>query len=90
MCPFQDAQSFTSRLFQVQEGFQIVSCFLLSVNWKTFPSVKILFEYNLSDVGTTMAETTENATTDIATTMQNMTAAYEPEGKFFLVHFLCF
>ena len=31
-----------------------------------------------------MAETntTEIATTDIATTMQNMTASYEPEGKF--------
>ena len=36
-----------------------------------------------------MAETntTEIATTEIATTMQNMTASYEPEGKF---HFCVF
>ena len=58
----------------------------MSINSKTFPSVEIFFEYNLSDVGSAMAETTtENATTTIATTMKNMTAAYEPEGKFFLV-----
>ena len=54
---------------------------------KTFLSVEILFEYNLSDAGNAMTDqvinTTEIATTEIANMIENMTAEYEPEGKIY-------